>query len=192
MQDLFTLVDRERVLVLRYWQLVSKPTETLNRVCRFLGIAEDRIGQVPADNSRPFVGPGLRTTVIGQAIRSGAALGQHLPPTFWRQASKPLVAALQFRGSRHRPALPPGSGLSCSGTSRRDIALLEEVLGESFQDWRSTTGRGAYAAVLRESGDGGHQVVGAVGTGHGLEVVAGATVGQPDCADVAERTVALR
>ena len=27
----------------------------------------------------------------------------------------------------------------------KDIALLEEVLGESFQDWRSTTGRGAYA-----------------------------------------------
>ncbi len=146
LQDLFTLVDRERVLVLRYWQLVSKPTETLNRVCRFLGIAEDRIGQVPADNSRPFVGPGLRTTVIGQAIRSGAALGQHLPPTFWRRASKPLVAALQFRGSRHRPALPPEQRAELLGDVAKDIALLEEVLGESFQDWRSTTGRGAYAA----------------------------------------------
>ena len=36
-RDLTTArVDRERVLVLRYWQLVSQPAETLNRVARFL------------------------------------------------------------------------------------------------------------------------------------------------------------
>ena len=146
LQDLFSRVDRERVLVLRYWQLVSKPAETLDRVCRFLGIAEGQVGQVPPDNSRPFVGPGLRTTVIGQAIRAGAAVGQHLPPALWRQASRPLLAALQFRGERHRPALAPEQRAELLGDCVDDIALLEEVLEESFQDWRSTTGRGAYAA----------------------------------------------
>ena len=146
LRDLFTRVGRERVLVLRYWQLVSKPAETLDRVCRFLGIAEGQVGQVPPDNSRPFVGPGLRTRVIGQAIRTGAAMGQHLPPTVWRQASRPLLAALQFRGARHRPALAPEQRTELLGEVAEDIALLEEVLGESFQDWRSTTGRGAYAA----------------------------------------------
>ena len=146
LQDLFSRADRERVLVLRYWQLVSKPAETLDRVCRFLGIGEGQVGQVPPDNSRPFVGPGLRTAVIGQTIRAGAAVGQHLPPAVWRQASRPLVAALQFRGKRHRPALAPEQRAELLGDCVEDIALLEEVLGESFQDWRSTTGRGAYAA----------------------------------------------
>jgi hypothetical protein len=41
--DLFRLVNRERVFVLRYWQLVSHPDETLNEVARFLGIAEDQV-----------------------------------------------------------------------------------------------------------------------------------------------------
>ena len=53
--DLFTHVDRERVLVLRYFQLVSAPVETLDTVARFLGIDEGLVGTVPPDNSRGFV-----------------------------------------------------------------------------------------------------------------------------------------
>jgi hypothetical protein len=49
-------VDRDRVFVLRYWQLVS-PAETLNRVAGFLGIAEDHVTTIPPDNARPFVEP---------------------------------------------------------------------------------------------------------------------------------------
>ena len=59
--------------MLRYWQLVSSPVETLNRVARFLGLAEDQISTVPPDNSRPFVRPGLKTSVLGRVIRTGAA-----------------------------------------------------------------------------------------------------------------------
>ena len=103
--DLFSRVDRERVLVLRYWQLVSQPTETLNRVTRFLGIAEDKIGAVPPNNSRPFVRPGLKTSVLGRMIRAGATAGQLFPPQVWRQASRPLLAALQQGGLRQRPRL---------------------------------------------------------------------------------------
>ena len=77
--DLLDRVDRERVLVLRYWQLVSQPVETLNRVARFLGIAEDQISTVPPDNSRPFVRPGLKTTVLGRAIRGGGRRRPALP-----------------------------------------------------------------------------------------------------------------
>jgi hypothetical protein len=55
--DLFTRVDRDRVLVLRYRQLVDQPVDTLNRVARFLGIGEDLVGTVPPDNSRGFVEP---------------------------------------------------------------------------------------------------------------------------------------
>src|SRR5688500_6014450 len=74
--DLLTRVDRERVLVLRYWQLVSKPTETLDRVARFIGVTGGQLSTVPPDNLRPFVEPGLRTTVLSRTIRAGAAAGR--------------------------------------------------------------------------------------------------------------------
>ena len=54
--DLFRLVERKRVFVVRYWQLVSHPDETLNRVARFLGIAEDQVNTIPPDHARPFCG----------------------------------------------------------------------------------------------------------------------------------------
>ena len=98
--DLFARVERERVLVLRYWQLVSQPVETLNRVARFLGIAEDQISTVPPDNSRPFVRAGLKTSVLGRVIRAGAAAG--------RGRRRPAVPAAGLAAgqpaARRRPA----------------------------------------------------------------------------------------
>ncbi len=146
--DLLDRVDRDRVLVLRYWQLVSQPVETLNRVARFLGLAEDRISAVPPDNSRPFVRPGLRAAVLGRAIRAGAAAGRLFPPQVWRQASRPLVAALQHGGPTQRPRLAPEQRERLVAEGLDDIARLEEVLGESFADWRSVTGRGSFAERL--------------------------------------------
>src|ERR687897_245894 len=87
LEDLLNRVDRDRVLVLRYWQLVSQPTETLNRVARFLGIAEDRVSAVPPDTPRRFVAPALRASSIGPAPRPGAAAGSHPPPQIWRRVS---------------------------------------------------------------------------------------------------------
>jgi hypothetical protein len=145
LRDLFNRVDRDRVLVLRYWQLVSQPTETLNRVARFLGIAEDQIGTVPPDNSRPFVEPGWRTAVIGQVIRTGAAAGQLLPPGVWRQASRPLLSVLQHGGAHKRPKLSIEQRAVLLDDCAPDIAVLEEVLEESFQDWHSAVGRGSFA-----------------------------------------------
>jgi hypothetical protein len=138
-------VDRERVLVLRYWQLVSQSTETLNRVARFLGIAEDQVSALPPDNFRPFVEPGLRASVIGRAIRAGAAAGSHVPPQIWRRVSKPLVGALQRGGASTRPKLAIGERAALLGEWDDDIATLERVLGESFDDWRSHVGRGSFA-----------------------------------------------
>ncbi|HLL61485.1 MAG TPA: sulfotransferase [Propionibacteriaceae bacterium] len=143
--DLSARVDRDRVLVLRYWQLVSQPVETLNRVARFLGIGENEIGTVPPDNSRPFVRSGLKTSVLGRVIRAGATAGQLFPPRVWRQASRPLIAALQQGGSRQRPRLAPEQRSALLSECLDDLALLEQVLGQSFEDWRSVTGRGSFA-----------------------------------------------
>jgi sulfotransferase family protein len=142
--DLFNLVDRDRVLVLRYWQLVAKPAETLNRVARFLQISEDQIGIIPPDNSRGFVEPGLRTQILGRVVRAGAWAGSYARPEIWRRASKPLLAALQYGGPERRPKLTPEQRTELLSQCQPDIAVLEGVLGESFEDWRSAAGRGSF------------------------------------------------
>jgi hypothetical protein len=149
--DLLGRVDRDRVLVLRYWQLVSEPVATLNRVASFLGIAGDQIVTVPPDNSRPFVAPGLRTSVLGRVIRAGAAAGQLFPPAVWRRASGPLLAALRYGGSMRRPKLGTEQRKELLADCADDIALLDQVLGESFSDWHSTTGRGSFAERVAAS-----------------------------------------
>jgi Sulfotransferase family len=143
--DLFGLVERERVFVLRYWQLVSHPDETLNRVARFLGIAEDQVATIPPHNARPFVEPGLRTSVLGRVIRAGATAASYAPPQVWRRASKPLVSLLQHGGDSQRPKLASEQRTELLGDCLDDIALLEQRLGESFEDWRSAAGRGSFA-----------------------------------------------
>jgi hypothetical protein len=143
--DLLSRVDRERVFVLRYWQLVSQPKEALNRVAGFLGIAEDQVTAIPPDNARSFVEPGVRAGVLGGVIRAGAAAGSRLPPQVWRQASKPLVGLLQRGGPTQRPKLAAEQRTALLGDCLDDIALLEHTLGESFEDWRSAAGRGSFA-----------------------------------------------
>jgi hypothetical protein len=115
--DLFRLVDRERVFVLRYWQLVSHPDETLNRVARFLGIAEDQVITIPPDNARPFVEPGLRASMLGRVIRAGATAASYAPPQVWRRASKPLVGLCNTVGIVNGRSWGRSSVRRCSGTA---------------------------------------------------------------------------
>ena len=143
--DLLSRVERERVLVIRYWQLVSQPNETLNRTSRFLDIAEDQITSIPPDNARRFVEPGVRASVLGRVIRAGAAAGTYLPPRVWRQAREPVVSLLQRGGPIQRPKLAAEQRKALLGDCADDISHLEQTLGESFEDWRSTEGRGSFA-----------------------------------------------
>jgi hypothetical protein len=142
--DLFERFRRDRVLVLRYRELVAEPTATLNRVSRFLGIAEDQIATVPPDNSRVYVPDSRRTRVLGSVIRAGALAGSYAPPQVWRTVSRPLVDALQQGGEEPRPTLTAEERQHLLQPCLEDIAVLENVLGESFDDWRSVAGRGSF------------------------------------------------
>jgi hypothetical protein len=117
----------------------------LDRVARFIGVPEGELATVPPDNFRPFVEPGLRTTVLSRTIRAGAAAGRYFDPLLWRRASRPLTAALQHGGVDKRPKLSLEQRSSLLSACDPDIILLEEVLSESFEDWRSPTGRGSFA-----------------------------------------------
>ncbi len=52
--------------------------------------------------------------------------------------SKPLVDALQRGGTSQRPKLAVEQRTALLGEYEDDIATLERVLGESFDDWRSS------------------------------------------------------
>ena len=62
---------------------------------------------MPPDNSRVFVPRGAGTGVLGRVIRVGATAGSDLPPSMWREASAPLLKALQAGGADRRPPLAP-------------------------------------------------------------------------------------
>jgi hypothetical protein len=135
--DLYEHFPREQTLVLRYRELVDEPRDTLNRVCRFLGVAEDVVTEIPAGNSRPFVHHSARTRLLGPVVRAGAAAGQFLPPAAWRRVSRPLVGQLHQRGKPARPRLTPEQREALLAPFLDDLTLLEEVTGQSFADWRA-------------------------------------------------------
>jgi Sulfotransferase family len=134
--DLFGHVDPERVLLLRYRDLVDHPDQTLDRVCGFLGVTPGLVGAVPADNSRPFVTPGPRTRTLGPVIRVGARAGSWFPPQAWRRLSKPLIGQLQGGGDPARPKLSAEQRSALLEPFLPDIDLLEQVTGEDFDAWR--------------------------------------------------------
>jgi hypothetical protein len=134
--DLYRHVDPDRVLLLRYRDLVDEPDQTLDRVCTFLGVATGVVSAVPTDNSRPFVTPGLRTRTLGPVVRAGARAGAWLPPQVWRKVSAPLIGQLHGSGSTARPRLTAEQRSTLLEPFLPDIDLLEQVTAEDFGTWR--------------------------------------------------------
>lgn len=143
LRDLYTHVPRDRVFLLRYRQLVDTPRETLDRVSAFLGVAEGVAHTVAPENVKPFVADTPRYRLLSRVARAGAAAGASVPPQVWRQASRPLIAALHA-GRAPRPTLPVQVRRQVLAPLLPDIALLEELTGESFADWKGDTGRGDF------------------------------------------------
>ena len=144
LEHLFRYVDRERVLVVRYRDIVDDPCATVDRACRFLGIREGQVSRVPHDNARSFVEPGWRPQVLGPVVRAGARLGAYAPPQVWRRASVPLIARLSGPTEAHRPLLSAEQRARLLPSFTDDIARLGEVTGEQFDDWTSTASRGSF------------------------------------------------
>ena len=146
LEDLYRHVDADRILVVRYRELVADPSGLLNRVCDFLGLDGDVISTIPHENSRAFVAPGPSTAVLARVIRAGAALGRWFPPEVWRRASEPLTGLMQSRGAASRPKLDPAIRARLVERFSADIDLLERVTGQSFEDWRKDSSAGSFAA----------------------------------------------
>jgi Sulfotransferase family len=152
LRDLYRHVPREQVLLLRYRQLVDTPRETLDRVSGFLGVATGVAHAVAPENVKPYVADTTRYRALARAVRAGAVLGAHVPPRVWRQVGRPLVAALHA-GRTARPPLPVDVRREVLGPLLPDIALLEELTGESFADWKGDAGRGDYRSRQAQEGE---------------------------------------
>jgi Sulfotransferase family len=153
LRDLYRLLPREQVLLLRYRQLVDTPRETLDRVSAFLGVATGVAHTVAPENVKPFVADTVGYRVLSRAVRAGAALGASLPPQVWRRASRPLVAALHA-GRTRRPPLPVEVRRAALAPLLPDIELLEDLTGESFADWKGDAGRGDFRSrQVQAAGD---------------------------------------
>jgi hypothetical protein len=146
-EQLAALLERfpcDQVHVLRYRELVETPVAALNGICAFLGVAPDAIAEVPSENVSTYVPPSTATKVLQAAVRSGASIGQFLPPQVWRRASVPLLSALRRSGG-HRPELGATDRAALLARFDDDIALLERLTDQSFADWRVQSAEGTYS-----------------------------------------------
>ena len=94
--------------------------------------------------SENLVKDGVRARTISPVIRAGATVGQFLPPQVWRAVSKPLISQLHRGGDAARPKLTPEQRHVLLQPHLEDIALLEEITGESFEQWKSYREGGSF------------------------------------------------
>ena len=144
LEHLFQLFPRDQVHLIRYKSLVDEPAETLDGVCRFLGVEEGQIAEVPAQNVGGYVAPTLTTRVLGSAFRFGASLGRHFPPQVWRKASLPLQWLIQ-RSPQHRPELAESERAKLVDYFAGDIDLVEAETGWDLSEWRTYRAGGTYS-----------------------------------------------
>ncbi len=144
LDHLYGYVDPDRVLVVRYRDLVDDPRSTVDRVSRFLGIREGMVDAIPRDNARSFVPPGWRPRVLGPVVRGGARLGQFAPPQVWRRLHPPFISLLSDGRDARRPRLDATQRRRLQESFVDDIDLLTRLTGQDFGDWLSPESRGSY------------------------------------------------
>jgi hypothetical protein len=134
LDHLYTVFPREQVLVLRYRLLVDEPARALDEICRFLGVAQGVITEVPKENVTVHPPRSLRHAAASLAMRAAAAAGQYLPSGLAAAITEPLEPVLQ-QGQRQRQPLTWAERQDVLPRLESDIRLLEKVTEQDFGDW---------------------------------------------------------
>jgi hypothetical protein len=134
LQRLYTRFPREQVLLLRYWELRDEPAPTLDRICRFLGIETGLLTEIPAANVTTHATASLKNRMLSELLRAVAAVEQYLPGPILRLGGNALSRMIQSEQHRRR-SLTPEQRAELIPRFAADIALLQELTGESFGDW---------------------------------------------------------
>jgi len=135
LEHLYKLFPREQVLLLRYRDLKDAPAATLDRVCAFLGVETGVLTAIPKENvNRHVVEDNGVNRVLRALLRAGGTFGHHFPVPLRLAARGPLLTALhRKRGTR--PVTTPAERSALLPLFADDIALLEDVTGERYDDW---------------------------------------------------------
>lgn len=134
-RHLFERIDRERVLLLRYRDLKDDPVATLDRVCAFLGVRTGLLPLIPKENvNRHVVEDNAVNEVLRGLLRLGGAIGHHFPVPLRLAARGPLLTLLHRKSGR-RPGTTPAMREALLPYFADDIALLEKITGERYDDW---------------------------------------------------------
>ncbi|WP_433824893.1 sulfotransferase family protein [Actinoplanes sp. CA-015351] len=137
LQHLYQHVPREQVLLLRYRDLKDDPARTLDRVCSFLGVRTGVLTAIPKENvNRHFVEDNAVNQALRGLLRAGGTFGHHFPVPLRLAARGPLLTLLH-RKRGNRPVTTPEERAALLPYFTEDIALLQEVTGERYDDWLS-------------------------------------------------------
>jgi hypothetical protein len=153
LEYLFSLFPREQVLVLRYRRLVDDPAGTMDQICVFLGVAAGLLTEIPRQNVTSHPEPTLSHRAVSLAQRAGSAVGARVPGLTAATLTGPLERYLQ-RHSRERQPLSWEQRQELIPRFEADIDLLENVLRESFGDWRQPRERSGGMVGSRPAGQG--------------------------------------
>ncbi|GAA2483127.1 sulfotransferase domain-containing protein [Winogradskya humida] len=136
-QHLYKVFDREQVLLLRYRDLKDAPAETLDRVCAFLGAQTGVLREIPKENvNRHLVEDNTVNTVLRGLLRAGGGFGHRFPVPLRLAARGPLLTLLHRKHGK-RPVTTPEERAALLPLFAEDIALLQDVTGERYDDWLS-------------------------------------------------------
>jgi hypothetical protein len=109
LQNLFSVVPREQVLVLLYRELREEPLATLDKVTSFLGVRPGLVTSVPSANVTAHVSSSWVNRALAATVRSVVSASHRLPPRADAAAGRMAanVARLLQREQRLRAPLRP-------------------------------------------------------------------------------------
>ncbi len=135
LQRLFTIVPRERVLVLVLDDIRENPRREYLRVLRFLGLVDDGRMAFPVYNSaKERRLPGLQRAILitGEA---SVMVKQWLGiPKVKGTGLLTRISRMDIR-RRPRPPMPPELRAELAAYFREDVALLSRLLERDFSEW---------------------------------------------------------
>jgi hypothetical protein len=137
LEHLYQHFPREQVLLLRYRDLKDNPAATLDRVCAFLGVGTGVLTAIPKENvNRHVVEDNSVNRVLRAMLRTGGRFGHRFPVPLRLAARGPLLTLLH-RKEGPRPVTTPAEREALLPHFTDDITLLQQVTGETYEDWRS-------------------------------------------------------
>jgi Sulfotransferase domain len=134
LDHLLALFPREQVHILRYRDIVDEPTAAVDGICRFLGVREGALAEVPRENVTAHPPTSLSHAAVSRLVRGAAPAGRHIPGSAGTAATGWLEHLLQRSAGERRP-LTWQQRQAMLPYFEDDIRLLEKITESGFRDW---------------------------------------------------------